>query len=210
MIWTTRRGAALVTLPKWWTSRLEMAIATTAIATSPPTPPVRPWISHHLFSLGHTLRNLLITLVSKENFQVSFQDIIRDGSFLGHCLKYRAIETHFRVVFSLETSFNDITYITWLLLKFGDFNSTYTFCNKVSTVACRASSSFLNLSSTLTQPYGQERNRNVKCHSSRGGCMHLIFYSHYSISSWPTTPSQNLRITQFPSKKRRVYCIFNH
>ena len=40
-IWTTRRGAPLVTLPKW-TGRLEMTIATTAITASLTTPVVRP------------------------------------------------------------------------------------------------------------------------------------------------------------------------
>ena len=40
-LWATRRGAPLVTPPKW-RGRLEMAIATTAITAMPTIPPVRP------------------------------------------------------------------------------------------------------------------------------------------------------------------------
>ena len=85
--WATRWGAPLITPPKW-TGCLEMAIVTTAIAATPTIPPVWPWISHRLFSLRHKLHNLLIILISKENFQVLFEVIILDSSFLGHCLKY--------------------------------------------------------------------------------------------------------------------------
>ena len=40
-IWVTRRGAPVVTPPKW-TGCLEMAITTTAITATPTIPPVRP------------------------------------------------------------------------------------------------------------------------------------------------------------------------
>ena len=40
-IWAKRRGAPLVTPPKW-TGCLEMAITTTAITATPTIPPVQP------------------------------------------------------------------------------------------------------------------------------------------------------------------------
>ena len=78
-----------------WTGCLEMAIGTKAIAVTPTIPPLWPGILHRV---RRKLDNLLIILVSKENFQVFFEEIIWDSSFLEHCLKYRVIETLFRVV----------------------------------------------------------------------------------------------------------------
>ena len=85
-----------------------MAIAATAIAGMPIIPRLWPWISHCRLSLRHKLHNLLIILVSEEDVQVFFKLIIWDSSFLGHSLKYRAIEFCILVVPFLGDQINHI------------------------------------------------------------------------------------------------------
>ena len=102
-----------------------MAIAATAIAGMPIIPRLWPWISHCRLSLRHKLHNLFIILVSEEDVQVFFKVIIWDSSFLGHSLKYRAIEFCILVVPLLGDQIDHTEPGPYR--SFSDFNSTCTF-----------------------------------------------------------------------------------
>ena len=113
-IWTTRRGAPLVTLPKW-TGRLEMAITNTAMTASPTIPPVQPWILHRLFSLGHKLHNLLISLFPRRTSRYRLKSSSGMAAFKGIAWNTEPLKPAFAWFLSLGISLNDSKLsITWL------------------------------------------------------------------------------------------------
>ena len=112
--WTTRSRAPLLMLPKW-TGCLEMAIATTAITASPTIPRVRPWSSHCLFSLGHKLHNLLISLFPRRTSRYRLKSSSGMAAFKGIAWNTEPLKPAFAWFLSLGISLNDSKLsITWL------------------------------------------------------------------------------------------------
>ena len=120
-----------------------MAIATTAITATTTIPPVWPCISHRLFSLRQAPELSHYPRFPRRACRYCLKPSSGMAAFWDIAWNREPWKPAFAWFLSLEINFND-SKISFLL-KFRDLNSTRTFHNDVSTVACCASFSFLKL-----------------------------------------------------------------